>query len=235
MSIRELFPIDKWDFKSHSILANLAAEDISVLVAHQSEQAYQKNEIIFREGSYPSGIFFIKEGKVKKYKAVEGSGEQIIYVANAGEFIGYHAVLAEERYPDSAAALEHSIIAFIPNEDFLAVLKRSPVLSARLLKVLSHEFTVLANTLTLFSKRAVRERFALQLIVLREKYKSNFQPGMPVRINLSREDLASLVGTTRENIVRILSDFKEQGILVTEGRVIIVQDVKKLIEIANFK
>ncbi len=58
---------------------------------------------------------------------------------------------------------------------------------------------------------------------------------MPVRINLSREDLASLVGTTRENIVRILSDFKEQGILVTEGRIIIVQDVKRLIEIANFK
>ncbi len=235
MSIREIFPIDKWDFKSQSILSNLPAEDYAMLTAHQSEQKYAKGEIIFREGAYPPGIFYVKSGKVKKYKVVAGSGEQIIYVANAGELIGYHAVLSEERFPDSAAALEESLIVFIPREDFLVVLRQSSVLNARLLKILSHEFTVLVNGMALFSQRSVRERFALQLIVLREKYKLNTSPGMPVEINLSREDLANLVGTGRENIVRILSEFKEQGILETKGRKIVVRDVKRLIEIANFR
>jgi CRP-like cAMP-binding protein len=235
MSISGIFPIDMWDFKSQSILADLPEEDFAMLTAHQSEQIYDKGEIIFREGSYPSGIFYIKNGKAKKYKVVKDGGEQIIYVANTGELIGYHAVLADNRYPDSAAALETSTITFIPREDFLATLEKSSVLDKRLLKTLSHEFAVLANSLTLFTQHPVRERLALQLVVLREKYKVNFQPGEPVVINMSRDDLASLVGTARENVVRILTEFKEEGVLETKGRKIIVLDVRKLISLANYQ
>jgi CRP-like cAMP-binding protein len=224
-----------WDFKSKSILTDLPAEDFAMLTAHQSEQVYDKGEIIFREGSYPSGIFYIKKGKAKKYKVVKDGGEQIIYVANTGELIGYHAVLSDNRYPDSAAALEESIITFIPREDFLATLEKSSVLDKRLLKTLSHEFAVLANALTLFSQHPVRERLALQLVVLREKYKVNFQPGEPVEINMSRDDLSSLVGTARENVVRILTEFKDEGILETKGRKIIVLDVQKLLSLANYR
>jgi cAMP-binding proteins - catabolite gene activator and regulatory subunit of cAMP-dependent protein kinases len=71
--------------------------------------------------------------------------------------------------------------------------------------------------------------------VLREKYKENFEPGMPVAINMSRDDLASLVGTARENVVRVLTEFKEKGILETKGRKIIVKDVMRLIELANYR
>ncbi|HEY8894929.1 MAG TPA: Crp/Fnr family transcriptional regulator [Niastella sp.] len=235
MSIRGIFPIDKWNFKSESILKDLPPEDYALLTAHKTEQVYSKGEIIFREGAYPSGIFYIVEGKVKKYKVDKEGKEHIIYVANAGEILGYHAILSEDRYPDSASTLEKSRIAFIPKEDFLSVLQQSTVLSKRLLKTLSHEFAVLANSLSVFAQKSVRERVALQLIVLREKYKVNFQPGMPVEINISRDDLANLVGTVRESAVRILTEFKEAGILETKGRKIIVHDVSRLIKIANYK
>ncbi|HWB27638.1 MAG TPA: Crp/Fnr family transcriptional regulator [Chitinophagaceae bacterium] len=235
MSIKGIFPIDNWDFNSESILRGLPPEDIALLTAHKSEQVYRKGDAIFREGAYPAGIFYITRGKVKKYKLDKEGREQIIYVADTGELIGYHAVLSEERYPDSAAALEESMIAFIPKEDFLNTLDRSALLNRRLLKTLSHEFTVLANSVTMFAQKSVRERLALQLIVLREKYKVNFQPGMPVEINMGREDLASLVGTARENVVRLLTEFKEAGILETKGRRIIVQDVYKLIDIGNYR
>ena len=145
----------------------------------------------------------------------------------------FRSLLAEERYPDNAAVLEDSKIAFIPKDDFLEVLNNSKVLARRLLKTLSHEFSVFANSLALFAQRSVRERFAMQLVLMREKYKQNFVPGMDVEINMSREDLASLVGTARENILRILKDFKDEGILETKGRKIIVLNVNKLIDIAN--
>ena len=235
MSIKGIFPIDKWDFKSESVFADLPLEDVEMLMINKTEKIYKKGEVIFWEGGYPSGIFFISEGKAKKYKLDNDGKEHIIYVANTGELLGYHAILSEDRYPDSAAAIEESKIAFIPREDFLETLHRSEVLSRRLLKTLSHEFAVLANSLTMFAQKSVRERFALQLIVLREKYKVNFQPGMPVEINMSREDLASLVGTARENVVRVLSEFKEDKILETKGRKIIVLDVNKLIKIADYK
>lgn len=234
MSISGIFPIDKWDFKSQSVFADLPADELALLTAHQSEQVYAKGEVIFREGAYPSGIFYIKKGKAKKYKVAKEGGEHIIYVANTGELLGYHAVLAVDRYPDSAAALEESSIIFIPKEDFLDALQQSPVLSRRLLKTLSHEFAVMVNSLTLFTQRSVRERLALQLVVLREKYKVDFKPGMAVEINMRREDLANLVGTSRENIVRVLGEFKEAGILETKGRKIMVLNVVALINIANF-
>ncbi len=235
MSLKGIFPIDKWDFKSESILTDLPQADLELLLYHKTQKKYKKGEIIFREAAYPDGIFYITDGKVKKYKVDEEGKEQIIYVANSGELLGYHAILSEDRFPDSAAALEESKIAFIPKKDFLDTLKQSDILNRKLLKTLSHEFAVLANSLTLFSRKSVRERLALQLIVLREKYKVNFKPGMPVEINMGRDDLASLVGTARENVVRILSEFKEAGILTAKGRKITVTDVSKLIKIANYK
>lgn len=235
MSIKDIFPIDKWDFQSESILNNLPSADLQLLTAHQRIQTYKKGELIFREGAYPDGIFYITGGKIKKYKVDKDGREQIIYVANTGELIGYHALLAEDRYPDFAATLEECTVVFIPKEDFLATLHQSEVFSKLLLKTLSHEYVVLSNSITMFAQKSVRERLAMQLIVLREKYKVNVHPGDPVEINMGRDDLASLVGTARENVVRMLTEFKESNILTTKGRKIIVEDVNKLIAIANLK
>lgn len=234
MSIKGIFSIDNWKFKSESILKDLPFEDTELLLANITKQIYKKGEIIFREGAYPTGIFYITSGKVKKYKLDKDAKEQIIYIANTGELLGYHSILAEDRYPDSAAAIEESKIAFIPKEDFLEALNQSDVLSKRLLKTLSHEFAVMANSLTMFAHKSVRERLAIQLIIIREKYKVNFQPGMPVEINISRDDLASIVGTARENVIKVLSEFKKDNILETKGRIIIVHDVNKLIKIADY-
>jgi CRP-like cAMP-binding protein len=232
MSITGLFPIDKWNFKSESVLNGLPEEDFALLCANMTEERYQKGDVLFREGAVPSGIFFVKKGKIKKYKVDHEHNEHIIYVANSGELLGYHAILSEERYPDSAAALEESIVAFIPKEDFSAVLSQSKVLSQRLLKNLSHEFAVLTNSISVFAQRSVRERLAIMLIVLREKFKTA-DTLSDIAINISRSDLANMVGTAKENVVRFLKEFKLAGIVETNGRKIFIRDVKRLIEIAN--
>ncbi len=77
MSIRGIFPIDKWDFKSESILTDLPAADYNRLMVHKSEHIYKKGEVLFREGAYPSGIYYVIEGKVKKYKTDQHGREQI--------------------------------------------------------------------------------------------------------------------------------------------------------------
>jgi CRP-like cAMP-binding protein len=230
--IKGIFPVDSWNFKSETILEDLPEQD--TLFENSSEDVYKRGQLIFKEGEAPEGIFFIKEGKVKKYKVDKEGKEQIIYIARAGELIGYHALLAEELYPDSAAAIESSKINFISKEHFLSVLNGSKILSQRLLKILSHEFSVFANNLTLIARRTVRERVATQLLLLREKYKHNFTPGMLVAVDVSREDLANLVGTARENVLRVLKDFKDEEILETKGRKIIIKDVKKLLQVCNY-
>jgi len=235
MSLSGIFPIDRWNFTTQSILNSLSDEEYADLVVNQSDQKYQKGDVIFREGSVPAGIFLIRSGKVKKYKVDNLAKEQIIYVANHGELIGYHAVLSEERYPDSAAAIEDSVISFIPKEDFINILHRSPVFTHRLLKALSHEFTVLANTISVIAQRTAPERLAIALIVLREKYKDEESGEKDIILNVSRMDLAGMAGIAQENVIRLLKEFKTEGILESDGRKIWIKDIKLLIKKSNYR
>jgi len=235
MSLSGIFPIDKWNFTTQSILSVLSEEELNFLILRQGEQKYGKGEVIFREGVVPSGIYYIHQGKVKKYKIDKMGKEQIIYVANKGELIGYHAILSEERYPDSAAALENSAISFIPKEDFLTVLHQSPLFAQRLLKVLSHEYTVLSNNISVFANRSAVERLAIALIVIREKFKAESPEGEKVLIDISRSDLANMAGLAKENVIRLLKELKDEGIIGSEGRKIWVEDIVKLVARSNFK
>ena len=235
MSLSGIFPIDRWNFTTQSILNVLTEQEHADLLAHQSERKYFKGDVIFREGSVPSGIFLIGSGKVKKYKADSLSKEQIIYVAGPGELIGYHAVLSEERYPDSAAAIEDSVLSFIPQDDFISVLLRSPALNSRLLKALSHEFTVLVNSISVIAQRTAPERLAIALIVLREKYKEEGADEKDIVLNISRMDLANMAGIAHENVIRLLKEFKVEGIIETDGRKIWVRDIKRLVKKSNYR
>ncbi|QNK61013.1 Crp/Fnr family transcriptional regulator [Pedobacter sp. PAMC26386] len=235
MSLSGIFPIDKWNFTTQSILSILSDEEYDILIARQGEQKYLKGEIIFREGVVPSGIFYIHHGMVKKYKVDQTGKEQIIYVANKGELIGYHAVLSEERYPDFAAALETSTISFIPKDDFLSVLSKSPLLANRLLKTLSHEYAVLANNISVFAQRTAVERLAIALIVIREKFKIETEEGREIIIDISRSDLANIAGIAKENVIRLLKEFKSEEIITTEGRKIWVRNIEKLVARSNYK
>lgn len=235
MSLSGIFPIDKWEFTTQSVLNALSEEDYHFLIGRQGAQQYQKGEIIFKEGVVPSGIYFIAQGRVKKYKVDSGGREQIIYVANKGELIGYHAVIAEERSPDSAATLEDCLISFIPKADFFEVLDRSPLFARRLLKALSHEFTVLANNISVISQRTATERLAIALVVLREKFKEEGSGEKDVILNISRLDLAGIAGIAQENVIRLLKEFKEEGILETDGRKIKIKDIGLLVKKSNYQ
>ncbi len=228
------FPIDKFHFNSDSILEGLPENDMEALKSKMVSYKFKKGKMIFSEGTYPSGIFYLKTGKVKKFKTDQNGREHIIYICNGGELLGYPALLCEEPYSDSATTLEDAVLEFIPKDAFLKILVQSPILSTRLLKNLSHEFAVLENSIVNFAHKSVRERLALSLLILKEKFRDKNNPNASVEITLSREDLSNVTGTVVETLVRLLHDFKDEGLIETEGRKIRILDAKKLVKVANF-
>jgi CRP-like cAMP-binding protein len=154
-------------------------------------------------------------------------------VCTEGELLGYHALLGEEYYPDSAATIEDSEITFIPKEVFLNVLRNSTVLSNRLLKALGHEFSLFIGSITNLATKTVRERLAYTLLVLEEKFKRSDKPGSVVEINMSRTDLANMVGTAKETLVRLLQEFKINKLIETTGKTIRITNRKGIISEAN--
>jgi CRP-like cAMP-binding protein len=227
------FPIEKFHFKSNSLLDDLPKKDLEILHSSMTFKKLKKGQSIFIEGAYPAGVFYLKKGRVKKYKADKDGREQIIYVCNSGELFGYPALLSAETYSDSAASMEDSVVGFIGKDVFLKLVEQSPAFSAGLLKNLSHEFGVLENTIASFAHKSVRERLALSLLILKEKFRVKGTDGDRVEITMSREDLSNIVGTAVETLVRLLHDFKEEGLIETQGRKIIVINAKVLVKIAN--
>ncbi|MDR6782774.1 CRP-like cAMP-binding protein [Pedobacter africanus] len=235
MSLNGIFPIEQWNFNTPDIFSCLTETEYHNLITKQGAQKYEKGQTLFKEGMVPTNICFIHQGKVKKYKIGPAGKEQIIYVAHKNELIGYHAVLAGERYPDSAATLEESIITFIPREDFLQALRHSNAFATRLLKALSHEYAVLANHISLSTQGTAAERLATALILLREKSKTETAAGEAPVIDLSRTDLANMAGIAKENVIRLLKEFKTEQILETDGRKIFVKNIAKLVSRAGIR
>jgi CRP-like cAMP-binding protein len=235
MKSLERFPFDQFKFSSDSFFKGLSDEELAVLNIHIKTRLYKKKQIIFFEGSPSIGVYFIKEGLVKKYKTGNDGKEHVFYLSKAGDLIGYHAILSNEYYFDSAAAVKDSVISFIPKEVFLEILKKSPALSNLLIKTISHEFGVMINNWTIRSNMSVRERLALNLLILKDKFKeTGLSKEKRTEIVIPREDLASLVGTATENLVRLLHEFKESKLIETKGKAIVILNIKELVKISKF-
>lgn len=193
----------------------------------------RKGEVIFREGSYPRGIYILRKGKVKIYQTNRDGKDQIIYIYRKGEAFGYRPLLCDCTHPVTATAMEDCVISFISKRIFMEVLNRSIELCKRLLVNLSHEFSVWVNTVSVFAQHPVRARVALALLILNAKYRSEKNPDKAVTIALSREQLANYVGTAIETLVRILKDFKIRKIILSKGRRITILKPKELEVIAD--
>ncbi len=172
-------------------------------------------------------------GKVKKFKSTVTGEEQIFYLCSAGELLGYHALLSEEYYPDTAATIEDSQLTFIPKENFIKVLNNSSALSNRLLKALGHEFMVFINNITNLASKSVRERLAWNLLILDEKFRDQENMNLPGEIVLSRGDLANMIGTAKETLVRLLREFETAKLIEIRGKSIRVLNKHAMVRTAN--
>lgn len=227
------FAIEKHHFKTESILEGLPATEMRLLRAGIRRVKLAKGKMLFKEGAYSKGMYIVLKGKLKISQVNAEGRESITYIFGKGEVLGYRPLLSGEPHPTSGAALEDCLIAFIPKKVFLHALDHSPVLCRRLLVNLAHEFSVLVHKVSMFAGKPVKERVALALRILNEKYKREGKAGLPVVINLSRDTIASYAGTTTETLVRMLRHLKDEQIIKTDGRKIIILEPAMLEKIAR--
>jgi CRP-like cAMP-binding protein len=220
-----------YSFNNRALFADLPDDVLALLYSTSTVDNYPSATSIFVEGESPRGIYRVKSGKVKKHARTNFGTEHIFYICGEGEYLGYHALMSMESYPDSATAMTDCEIEFVPKEAFLLALDKSHALTKRLLKNLSHEFTVFINATRLLAKHTVRERTALNLLVLEEKFKG--LPGVKTEIIINRDDLASMVGTAKESVVRVLKDFKEEELIMSKGRSIFILNTEGLLKACN--
>jgi CRP-like cAMP-binding protein len=224
-----MMDISKFYFISKPIFGFLKEDEIEYLTTSIQRKIFRKGKDIFKEGTYPKGVFILDKGKVKIYQNTFEGSQQIITIHVDGEIFGYRPVLCDEKYPVSGTAIEDCKISFIPKKEFLELLIRSSTLSNILLRNLSYEFTVWVNMITNLGQRTVKERLLLNLLILTEKYRKKKR--WPVEISLSRADLASLIGTSNETLARMLKILKRDNLIFYKGRTIMINTQAQFDEI----
>lgn len=229
--IKKIVAFEKYHFGSDKIWNNLPTNLKNHFLESFRTLHLKKNQIIFQENGIPTGIYFLKKGKVKKYKSGLNGKEQIFYIGSENELLGYNALLCQEYYSDTVETLGPCEIGFIPKDVFIDIYNSSNELKNQIIRIMGHEYGVLINHITIIAQYSVRERVAIMLLLLKDKYKK--EKGEQSEITLTREDLANFVGTARENLIRILNEFKNDNIIETKGRTILVLKPKDLIKISN--
>lgn len=222
---------NKFTFDSDKILAALSPDERQEFLSYGKKLSFKQGQLVFYEGGIATGIFLIEQGKAKIFNVGIYGKQQIFYIYKQHDLLGYHALLCNEPYEDSCEALEDCEVLFINKTDFNLLLDTIPNLKLLFIQNMSHEFGVLVNTITILAQRSLRERLALYLIILQERY---FDPdsGQSI-ILLPREDLANVIGTTRESLGRILKDFKEEQLIKINKRAIEIENQSALLKIAN--
>ena len=215
-----------------SIFCNTEENVLDELSDTKSCIMFRKGETIFHEGGHGFGIYCINSGKIKLSITGEEGKEQIVRMAKKGDVLGYRAVISNERYGASAVALEDSNICFIPKEQFLQALKTDGNLGFETLKLLSHQLKEAEQKLTHLAQKPVRERLAESLLFLKETYGYDGE-SQSISVQLSREDIANLVGTATETAIRILSEMNRDKIIDLNGKKISILNEKELARIAN--
>src|SRR6201987_717972 len=201
-------------------------DELKKLSAERRIKIFKKKEIIFNEGNNPNYLYFLSKGKVKTFKAHEYGKELITSLYKEGDFFGYLALLEDKPYSETAEVLEDAEICLVPKEDFFALIYNNMNVMKKFIKILSDNIAEKEEQLVNLAYSSVRKRVAEALILLQSRYKDNKEGNFS--ISISREDLANIVGTATESLIRTLSDFKEDKMLEIKGSNITIVNAEKL-------
>ena len=206
--------------------------DILYLTEQKTVRIIRKDDFVYEQGHNPQGIYCLREGKIKLFKNGKDGREHIVRIALPGEFVGLKALVSGNAHSVSAVAIEDSIICFINKADFLQLMVKYPEFTRSIIRILSKLLDEAEARLISMAYKPVRERLAETLLFLHRIF---FPQGVGGYLNLTRMDLANIIGVAPETVIRLLSDFREENLITLKGRKIFLVDPLRLQTIANIK
>jgi CRP/FNR family transcriptional regulator len=207
----------------------LSDEELASIQQIATERTYQRNQLVFSDGEEGRGFFLILSGKVKVFKMSPEGKEQILHILGTGEPLGQVAVFAGDSFPANAQAITESRLLFFPRRAFVDLIQARPTLALNMLAILSNrlrEFTVQIENISL---KEVPARLASYLLYLSDEK----QGTQRLQLNISKAQLASIIGTIPETLSRILNRMSTKGLIGVNGREIRLLDRDQLAALAE--
>ena len=212
--------------KQFNSLKALTKEELVRVSNCKTSRRIKKGEIIFEEGEAVNGIYCVKDGICKLSKLSENGKDQIVKMVVKGQLIGQRSLVTDENSNLKAIALNDMEVCFIPKSEIIADLQKNPTFSFNMLKDMAQDLKESDDIIVNMAQKSVRQRLAETLIYIHESFGVN--PDKTLSVLLSREDFANIVGTATESAIRVLSQFKKEGLISTVGKHIKIEDLAGL-------
>lgn len=221
------------DFKKFNVFKDLRSQEVEEIERHLNIIRLKKNAIVYREGQANAGIYIVINGVLKIYKTGYEGKEQIIRFAKMGDPIGFRSVVSDEPACTTAEPLTEATLVFIPGEVILKIFRENPDFALTLLRITCRELADSNQYLLNLAQKTVRERLAEVLLMLMDTF--DLDEEKRLRIALTREDLANMVGTATESVIRLLSEFRADKLIDLQGRYVKLLNVAQIIKVANIR
>lgn len=188
----------------------------------------KKRQVAYRPGDPSDAIFVIKSGRIKICKITEDGREIILNLLKTGDIFGEMAFLEDQMRDTFAEALDDTNVLIFKKPELLQLIKRRPAITYRLAKVIGERRREAERNMENFLYKGVRERLAGLLLRLGEDYGIKDSRGKLLRIKITHQDLANLIGSSRETVSLTLGDFRREGYIDINERKIIIKDERGL-------
>lgn len=192
-------------------------------------KTFKRGNVIFNENEPGLGFYVVTSGKVKIFKLSSEGKEQILHIFGAGEPFGEAPVFEGKRFPAHAMALEDSEVLYFPRVAFIDLVKRNPSLAISMLAVLSKRLRRFAALVEDLSLREVPARLAAHLVFMSENTGSKNE----LSLDISKTQLAGLLGTIPETLSRVLTKIAKKGLIDIQGPNIRILDRQALVDLAQ--
>lgn len=212
--------------REFSSLKALNKDELIKMASCKASYTIKKGEPIFEEGESVNGIYCIKDGVCKLSKLSANGKDQIVKLVKPGELLGQRSMISDEPANLSAVALEDMEVCFIPKKEVLQFFNTNNQFSMNVMKTICGDLKEADDHMVSMAQKTVKERLAETLIYLEETFGKNSDGSL--RIQLSREELAGMIGTATESCIRLLSEFNRNGLLELNGKRISLLDRTKL-------
>lgn len=206
-------------------------EDIAQVSSRQQVKHYRKKDLIYAEGDSSQSLYLLQSGKAKTYKSHELGKDLITRLLQPNDFFGYISLLENKPHAESVEALDDCEVVIFPKEDFYKLVFQSPAVTLQFVKMLSGNIAEEQERLLTLAYSSVRKRTAEALLELRARYQKPNEESFKMAI--ARDDLANMVGTATESLIRTLSDFRAEGLIGISGSTICIEQVQKLERMKN--
>jgi CRP-like cAMP-binding protein len=217
--------------REFSSLKALNKEELVKLAACKTSRIIKKGEVIFEEGENVNGIFCIKDGVCKLTKLSPNGKDHIVKLVTKGELLGQRSMISEEPVNLSAVALEDMQVCFIPKVEVMSFFDKNNQFSMNVMKTICGDLKDADGHMVNMAQKTVKQRLAETLLYLENTFGKNTDGTL--KIQLSRDELSSMIGTATESCIRLLSDFKKSGFIDLIGKKIILKDLVKLKKLAD--